>query len=566
MEWVRGDAAMRDGWMSMLACLLLLAPAAVAAAGGPPRGQGGYQDFVVLSDEFRAARLPSAWNANFSDPAAPDHGLMDYGRGAIEARLAKLGQLRARLDDMNVAAWPREQQSEYLAVRALFDQQEFLLRVSRPWARDPGFYVDQLQRFAFTSLPAEGAKLERLRQELAAVPQIVSAAQAALDDVATDYARLALHNLRNTDGVGHGHPYRAVPPAGVIGWYEDLLGRARSTQSELVPAVERALASVRELDAWLERGMPGFRGQAGVGAARYDWYLAHAKLIPHTADELLLLAEMEWERVTAWYGIARHRNRKQPELEPSPTAEEYARRIAATDRNIREFLVREGILTIPPYVGELDTNAPFIRRPNGPNFWEYVQFRDPHPDHLHAVIPGHRFDGLVEDNNRHPVRAHLSDGVRAEGWGVYLEEAMMQAGVLAGRPRVDELIYLFGIFRAARVPADIGMQRNEMTVEQAVGYMRDRTPFLDADVARVDAEIYLRRPPGYGIGYTVGYLQMRKLLADRRWQLGEQFDIRQFHDDFLSRGRLPLALLRWEITGLDDEVRQFWNWQPIPAQ
>jgi hypothetical protein len=275
---------------------------------------------------------------------------------------------------------------------------------------------------------------------------------------------------------------------------------------------------------------------------------------------------MEWERVTGWYAIARHRNRNLPELEPSPTADEYARRIAATDRNIREFLLREQILTIPPYVGELDTNAPFIQRPTGLNFWEYVQFRDPHPDHLHAVIPGHRFDGLVEENNTHPVRGRVSDGVRTEGWGVYLEEAMMQAGVLANRPRVDELIYLFGIFRAARVPADVGMQRNEMTVEQAVKYMRDRTPFLDADVARVDAEIYLRQPPGYGIGYTVGYLQMRKLLADRRWQLGERFVLKDFHDDFLSRGRLPMSLLRWEMTGLDDEVRQLWQWEPIPAE
>ncbi len=213
---------MRNGWMGMLACLLLVMNAAAAA--GPPQGRGSYQDFVALFEAFRAAQLPSAWNANFNDPASPNHGLMDYGSAAMDARLATLGQLRARLDDMNVAAWPREQQSEYLAVRALFDQQEFLLRASRPWARDPGFYVDQLQRFAFASLPAEGERLERLRQELAAVPQIVSAAQATLDDVATDYARLALHNLRNTDGVGHGHPYRAVPPAGVIGWYEDLLG------------------------------------------------------------------------------------------------------------------------------------------------------------------------------------------------------------------------------------------------------------------------------------------------------------------------------------------------------
>jgi uncharacterized protein (DUF885 family) len=57
---------------------------------------------------------------------------------------------------------------------------------------------------------------------------------------------------------------------------------------------------------------------------------------------------------------------------------------------------------------------------------------------------------------------------------------------------------------------------------------------------------------------------MRKLLADRRQQLGETFVLRDFHDQFLSLGRLPMSLLRWEMTGLDDEVRELWARQPIP--
>jgi hypothetical protein len=547
-----------------LLVLAMLLPLSSVQGSTPPRGKGTYDSFLALYEQFRGAKVPSAWNANFNDPSSPNHGLIDYGAEATAARLATLAALRARLDDMNVAGWPRSQQAEYLAVRAQFDAQEFLLRVSRPWARDPGFYVDQLQRFAFTALPVADGERDTLRAELEAVPRIVAAARVALDDVAADYARLALHNLRQPDGVGHGHPRRPVPPAGVIGWYEDLLTQAREHQPELVPQVEIALGAVREFDAWLERGLPTFTARAGVGRARYDWYLRHAKLLPWTGDQLDTLAAMEWDRLTAWYALARHRNRQLPELVPAPTAEDYARRIADTDANVREFLVREKILTIPPYVGELDTNAPFMERPGGLNFWEYVQFRDPHPDHLHAVIPGHRFDGLVERNITHPVRGRIADGVRAEGWGVYLEEAMLQAGVVADRPRVDELIYLFGIFRAARVPVDVAMQRNEMTVAEAVRYMRERTPHLDEDVARVDAEIYLRRPPGYGIGYTIGHLQMRKLLADRRWQLGERFAPQEFHDGFLALGRLPIALLRWEMTGLDDEVREFWRVTPIP--
>ncbi|MGI9245329.1 MAG: DUF885 family protein [Steroidobacteraceae bacterium] len=422
-----------------------------------------------------------------------------------------------------------------------------------------------MQRVAFALLPVTGTARDRLRAELEAVPGIVAAARENLDDVATDYARLAARNLRQPDGVGHGHPPRAVPPAGVIGWYEDLRARAVAEQPELVPLVDAALVAVRDYTSWLERSMATFTGKAGVGRARYDWYLQQVKLLPWSGDELELHAGVEWDRETAWYALARHRNRALPELEPAPTADEYARRIAATDRNVRDFLAREKILTVPPYVGELDTNAPFIERPGGPNFWEYVQFRDPHPDHLHAVIPGHRFDGLVEENSPHPVRRYITDGVRAEGGGVYLEEAMLQAGVAVDRPRLDELIYLFGIFRAARVPVDIAMQRNQMTVADAVRSMRSRTPHLDEDVARVDAEIYLREAPGYGIGYTIGNLQMRRLLADRRWQLGERFSLQAFHDEFLALGRLPISLLRWEMTGLDDEVRNLWTAAPIPT-
>jgi uncharacterized protein (DUF885 family) len=42
-------------------------------------------------------------------------------------------------------------------------------------------------------------------------------------------------------------------------------------------------------------------------------------------------------------------------------------------------------------------------------------------------------------------------------------------------------------------------------------------------------------------------------------QLKEKFDLRQFHDEVISRGSLPIALLRWEMTGLDDEIKQLWE-------
>ncbi|MDZ7627603.1 MAG: DUF885 family protein [Parvularculaceae bacterium] len=552
--------------LSFLAIAFLAASASGVQAAGPPAGKASYEDLVALFAEFDAARLPEPWNANFLEHDAPRQAMAVYQPQSVKARLKALKSVNARLDDMNVAAWPIARQSEYLAVRAQVDGEEFRLKALRPWARDPGFYADMLQRIAFTELPVQGDAKIDLEKELSAVPEIIAAATVTLDDVARDYALLAIHNLTKADGVGHGHPRRETPPAGVIGWYDDLLARAVGRQPDLVDDVRTARDAVLGYKDYLEENLPQYTAKAGVGARRYDWYLRQVKLLPYDGDEMILAAQREWERTTAGYALAQHRDRNIPELKPADSAAEYQKRIETTDKNIRDFLVREEIITIPPYVGDLDTNAPFIVRPDGPNFWEAVQFRDPHPDHLHAVIPGHRFDGLVEDNNKHPIRGKISDGVRAEGWGVYLEESMMLAGVLSDKRRVDELIYLFGVFRAARVPADVGMQRNEMTVADAVKYMMDKTPWLDANVARVDAEIYLRRPPGYGVGYTIGALQMRGLLADARIQKGVAFNLKDFHDDLMARGRLPISLLRWEMTGLDDEVERFWARSPIPAE
>src|SRR5262249_18919109 len=128
-----------------------------------------------------------------------------------------------------------------------------------------------------------------------------------------------------------------------------------------------------------------------------------------------------------------------------------------------------------------------------------------------------------------------------------------------------ELIYLFGIFRAARAPADVWLQLNEMKVADVVKFWIERTPYLEPSVARVDAEIYLRRPPGYGLGYMMGMLQMQELLADSKRQLGKKFGLKPSPHPYRRGARLPLSLGRWEMTGLDDEVKPLGVRQPLPA-
>ncbi|ASJ90155.1 DUF885 family protein [Porphyrobacter sp. CACIAM 03H1] len=522
----------------------------------------GYDALLALHEDLRDYMLPGFTAGVVMDSGARVGEV--YADDLMARKLAGLAAFETRLAALPVKTWSRAGQVDYLAVKSILNGYRFNLEVLRPWKRDPGFYLDPLMGVAFSEVTGSEADIAKLRARLAMVAPMLASGRQNLTEVAGDFADLAIHNLENSDGVNHYHPYRAVPPAGIIGWYDDLLARSRASRPDLVADVEAARAAVIAFRDWLRAERPRMTAPGGVGAERYDWYIRHVRMIPLTAAEMLTLAEREHERMTAALALLRHRNRDLPQLTLSRSAAEQAEKIRVTDAAVRRFLTEEEIVTIPDYVGELGTNTPYIERPGGPNFWEQIQFRDPIPDHLHAVIPGHRFDAVLAARDTRPIRGSYSDGGRAEGWATYLEEAMMLAGGTRHTPRADEFMQLFGIFRAARVPVDIGMQHNRMTVAEAVAAMRARTPWLDEDVARVDAEIYLRRPPGYGVAYTIGKLQMDALLADRAAQLGEAFRLREFHDAFLAAGRLPIALTRYEMTGYGEEVALFWTTPPIP--
>jgi hypothetical protein len=546
--------------LAMVALATCLAGPVLAYADKLPAGEGSYDDFVELFQEFVEWR-----QAQRADLAVPD-----YSQAAVDRRIEQIHDFQRRIADMGVVDWDRSRRVDYLAALALLDEQEFLLRVYRPWSRDPGFYVDQMQRVSFTELPVSGEDRDRLVQRLQRISDLTASAKANLRDVPSDFADFALHNLNNSDGVNHGHPYREVPPAGVLGWFDDLLGRALEQQPELADDIRSARAAAQELNDWLVEKRASMTSQAGIGEELLDWYLVHVKYMPYSSRDILVLGQRELERTWAFMALDRHRYRELPEIELPTSREEYEQRIADVDAEIRAFLVEEAFITIPDDIPEdfreMGFNVPWQVRDGGLNYWEQIQYRDPSPDHWHAVIPGHRFDARVLSRNTHPVRRHIRDGGRAEGWALYLEEAPLQLGFYdETRQRTRELIYNFAVFRAARTLGDVWLQLNQMSADQAVEYWMSKTPYLDVDVARVDAEIYLRRPPGYGLGYTIGSFQMYKLLGERKRQLGDDFVLGEFHDQFMAAGGLPIALIRYEMTGFDDEVSRFFNRTPLSA-
>jgi hypothetical protein len=430
----------------------MVLPAAVAllligtfASAGPPDGPGTYDELESLFLEYQALKT-----------ALPGDGIPDYSPAAIERRRAEVDDMQQRLLDMGVSRWSVPQQVDYLTVRAEFDQYEFILRVTRPWSRDPVFYIADMLPVAFTELPVRGDDLAALERALRAIPPTLEGARHNLTEVAADYADLAIRSLTLSDGVENGYPYRNQPPPGVIGWFEDLLARA-DAQPGLRDDIRAALAALGDFHQWLTDNRDSMTGLNGVGREKLDWFVRNGLLLPYSSGEMAVLSERELERMWAFYALERHRNRELPELEIAGSRESYQQRLESTDELLRDWLRDEEFISIPDHIPEdwreMGYNVPWIVRTTPPNFWEQVQFRDPSPDHLHAVIPGHRFDARVAATIDNPIRSAVNFGARWQGWAVYLEEAALQAGALESRPRTRELIY--GAPRARSATSEI---------------------------------------------------------------------------------------------------------------
>jgi uncharacterized protein (DUF885 family) len=148
---------------------------------------------------------------------------------------------------------------------------------------------------------------------------------------------------------------------------------------------------------------------------------------------------------------------------------------------------------------------------------------------------------------------------RAEGLATAMEEMMTTAGLLDVRPRSRELILILVANRAARGLAGHFVHDGAFTLDDAVRFAYEWTPnrWLRRDGATMwgEQQLYLEQP-GYGTSYLGGKHQIEKLLADRARQLGADFTLRRFFDEFHASGMIPVSLIRWEMTGLTDEMEK----------
>jgi len=161
----------------------------------------------------------------------------------------------------------------------------------------------------------------------------------------------------------------------------------------------------------------------------------------------------------------------------------------------------------------------------------------------HEGAPGHHFQIAIQQELEGIPQFRLYGGYSAyaEGWALYAERLAFEAGLYEGMPMRNFGRLSEEMKRAVRLVVDTGMHYKQWPLEQSIEYMTANTPMAPADIERQIKRYYVL--PGQALSYKVGMLTILDLRQRAREQLGEDFDIREFHDAVLKNGAVPMQVL-----------------------
>ncbi len=460
---------------------------------------------------------------------------------------------------------------DHRLLRSALGRVRWELEVLARWRRQPRFYVDQALGTVFDTLLPPGVDAARVREVirlLRAAPEILR------------------HGLDNVSG-------SAVAEFAdlAIGELADVRDRCDALAAALVDAVPElevdiraacagageALALYREA---LVAGRPGMAPWVPVGAEQYQWFLREVAVLPYGVDELSMIGSLELDRAMTLEQVALNRVEvsgvPRPPL-PADAAEQAARE-SLLETEVRAFYVEQGLLGQPPTLGHYRTAAlPAYLEPllflgvdddlTSPsrldeNGVSYVPPPSPDLPYFNAANALDPRAGIVHEGAhyqqlalswRHPrpLRRHFYDSGPNEGIAFYNEELMLAAGLFQDAPHTRPIIYNFMRLRALRVTVDVGLATGRLSIADAAAYLQTEAG-LDPQTAAQEAADFAEGP-GQAISYQIGKTQILGMVADAVRQHG-QVSLQDLHDFLWLNGNVPIALIRWELLGLTDQL------------
>lgn len=195
--------------------------------------------------------------------------------------------------------------------------------------------------------------------------------------------------------------------------------------------------------------------------------------------------------------------------------------------------------------GEVDGSSPGIFFVPVPDVTKYNTYSD-ESLFLHEAIPGHHFQVSValEMSNSPEFRKYLWYGAYGEGWGLYAESLGKELGLFQD-PYQEFGMLSLEMHRAIRLVVDTGIHAKRWTREKAIEYSLQNEAW-PREIITSEVERYMAIP-AQALSYKIGQLKIRELRLKAETQLGNKFDLKEFHNQVLGSGAVPLTILEEKI-------------------
>ena len=584
--------------MNRPVCALLLCLLATGAPAATPTDEA----FSNLADEYISdlTNFSPATATVIGDHSADDE--LDRVDAAARAEvLSLLREYQAALEALDRDQLNRANQVDAELLLHEIESSIWSLETLREWAWNPLYYVNISGGAIYGLLARDFAPLEQrlvsATARLEQMPRFLRQARSSLEPelVPKIHAETA---IAQNAGLNSIIDTMIVPQMDVL---------TSAQQERLNAAIETARNAVANHQTWLEEELlPRANGDFRIGETLYDTKLAFALNSPLSRREITARAEQEYERVrNEMYEVAKVVYLETHPMTAFPDNPDVAYKQAIIRAALEEayqelpprdgivdiakaqlqeaidFVIEHNIVTMPEEPVEIIIMPEFQRGvtvayldPPGPLDREQPAFYAvaPLPDDwteeqvqsflreynlysiqdltIHEGVPGHYLQLAL--SNRYPstLRSVLWSGPFVEGWGVYAEQMMIEAGYQDHDP-LQKLItlkwYLRGITNAI---IDSAIHVDGMTRDAAMklmvegGFQEER----EAAGKWVRAQLTSAQLSTYFVGYQE-HLEMRAAVQ-QAW--GDEFTLRRYHDQALSYGSPPVRFVRALM--LDEEI------------
>lgn len=517
--------------------------------------------------------------------------LTDYSPAAIQTKVKTMQRHLAALAGINHPQLTGPNRVDARILQLNLEAQLFYLTELKSQDWDPLSYnsslADSIYLLTARDFAPAADRLRSAAQRLAGIPAVIAQAKANLVNPPEIYTQTAIKQL-----------------AGAIGFVRDgldpLLSEAPALKAELAPLQAKAAAALTEYKEWLEKDLlPRSKGDFRIGADLYRKGLRYTLASDLTPEQILARAEQELETVTQQlYATALPLHRKYFPAAADATAETDRRKVIKavldhlasehpdnatvvdfgrqTLQRCTDFVRAHDLITVPDTPIEMIVTPEFRRgrsiaycdspgalEPNGKTFvaieptpsdWpeaRVVSFFREYNNHMmgdllvHEAMPGHFLQLAHSNRFQAPtlMRSIFQSGTFIEGWAVYAERMMADAGFGGPENRMQQLKMRLRVLCNAILDQKIHMAG--MTKEQGLKLMMQRGFQEEGEaVAKWQrAQLSYTQLATYFVG-AAEHDDMRAA-AEKKW--GASFNLKKYNDLVLSVGSPAVKFVREEV-------------------